>query len=134
MSVIAGDPHRIFIIPTAQHARKAQAAHRRGPRLLANRRLRQFRSGAVEKMTVDHPRNTGPMLSSLRCGAKTRSGKPCGSPAVSGRKRCRMHGGAPGSRAPRGNKNALKHGLYTRGAIEERRQLRALMRQSRMLI
>ena len=113
---------------------KAQAAHRRGPRLLANRRLRRFRSGAVEKMTGDHPRNTGPMLSSLRCGAKTRSGKPCGSPAVSGRKRCRMHGGAPGSGAPRGNKNALKHGLYTRGAIEERRQLRALMRQSRMLI
>jgi hypothetical protein len=58
---------------------KAQAAHRRGPRLLANRRLRRFRSGAVEKMTGDHPRNTGPMLSSLRCGAKTRSGKPCGS-------------------------------------------------------
>src|SRR6266511_423961 len=29
---------------------------------------------------------------------------------------------------------ALKHGLYTRGAIAERRQLRALMRQSRMLI
>ena len=101
---------------------------------MANRRLRRFRSGAVEKMTVDHPRNTGPMLSSLRCGAKTRSGKPCGSPAVSGTKRCRMHGGAPGSGAPRGNKNALKHGLYTRGAIEERRQLRALMRQSRMLI
>jgi hypothetical protein len=45
-----------------------------------------------------------------------------------------MHGGAPGSGAPRGNKNALKHGLYTRGAIEERRQLRALIRQSRTLI
>jgi uncharacterized protein YjcR len=45
-----------------------------------------------------------------------------------------MHGGAPGSGAPRGNKNALKHGLYTREAIEERQQLRALMRQSRMLI
>jgi hypothetical protein len=45
-----------------------------------------------------------------------------------------MHGGAPGSGAPRGDKNALKHGLCTRGAIEERRQLRALMRQSRMLI
>ena len=74
------------------------------------------------------------MLSSLRCGAKTRSGKPCRSPAVSGRKRCRMHGGAPGSGAPRGNKNALKHGLYTREAIRERRQLRALMRQSRRLI
>ena len=65
MSVIAGDPHRIFIIPTA-HMRESVAAHRRGPRLLANRRLRRFRSGAVEKMTGDHPRNTGPMLSSLR--------------------------------------------------------------------
>jgi hypothetical protein len=46
-----------------------------------------------------------------------------------------MHGGAPGSAAPRGsNKNALKHGLYTREAIEERRQVRTLMRQSRLLI
>jgi hypothetical protein len=85
-------------------------------------------------MTVDHPRNTGPMLSSPRCGAKTRSGTPCISPAVHGKTRCRMHGGAPGSGAPRGNKNALKHGLYTREAIEERRHLRALMRQSSMLI
>jgi len=45
-----------------------------------------------------------------------------------------MHGGAPGSGAPRGNKNALKHGLYTREAIDERRRLQALMRQSRRLI
>ena len=45
-----------------------------------------------------------------------------------------MHGGAPGSGAPPGNKNALKHGMYTREAIEERRQLRALLRQSLMLI
>jgi uncharacterized protein YjcR len=45
-----------------------------------------------------------------------------------------MHGGAAGSGAPRGNKNALKHGRYTREAIEERRQLRALLRQSRSLI
>ena len=74
------------------------------------------------------------MLESLRCGAKTRSGKPCKSPAVAGKKRCRMHGGAPGSGAPRGNKNALKNGLYTREAIEERRQLRAFMRQSRKLL
>jgi uncharacterized protein YjcR len=85
-------------------------------------------------MTGDHARNTGPMLSSQRCGAKTRSGKPCMSPAVRGKKRCRMHGGAPGSGAPRGNKNALKHGLYSREAIEERRQLSAMVRQSRMLI
>jgi len=82
-------------------------------------------------MTSDHRRNIGPMLSSRRCGARTRSGKPCASPAVSGKKRCRMHGGAYGSGAPRGNKNALKHGLYTREAIAQRRQLRELIRQAR---
>jgi uncharacterized protein YjcR len=85
-------------------------------------------------MTGDHPRNTAPMLASRRCGAKTRSGKSCRSPAVHGNKRCRMHGGAPGSGAPIGNQNALKHGLYTRAAIEERRQLRAFIRQSQKLL
>jgi hypothetical protein len=85
-------------------------------------------------MTSNHPRNTGPMLSSRRCGAKTRSGKPCSAPAVHGNKRCRMHGGAPGSGAPRGNRNALKHGLYRKAAIEERRQLRAFIRQSQKLL
>jgi uncharacterized protein YjcR len=85
-------------------------------------------------MTSHHPRNTGPMLASNRCGAKTRSGKPCKSPAVAGKKRCRMHGGAPGSGAPQGNQNALKHGRFTRQAFEQRRQLRELLRQSRALI
>jgi uncharacterized protein YjcR len=45
-----------------------------------------------------------------------------------------MHGGALGSGAPRGNKNALKHGLYTREAIAVRRKVRALMRDSRKLL
>lgn len=85
-------------------------------------------------MTGDQQRNTGPMLTSQRCGAKTRAGTPCKSPAVQGKKRCRMHGGAPGSGAPRDNKNAVKHGLYTREAIAQRRQLRELMRQSRKLL
>ena len=81
-----------------------------------------------------HKRITGPMLSSPRCGAKTRSGGPCRSPSVGGKKRCRMHGGAPGSGAPRGNKNALKHGDYTREALAERSRLRELLRQSRKLL
>jgi len=85
-------------------------------------------------MTGHHKRNTRPMLTSPRCGAKTRSGKPCQSPAVSGKKRCRMHGGAPGSGAPQGNQNALKHGLYTREAMAERRQIRDLIRQSNKLL
>jgi hypothetical protein len=83
-------------------------------------------------MSGEASNNTGPMLASQRCGAKTRSGKPCRSPAVSGKKRCRMHGGAPGSGAPRGN--ALENGLCTREALEERRQLRDLIRQSRDLV
>jgi uncharacterized protein YjcR len=45
-----------------------------------------------------------------------------------------MHGGAADSGAPRGNENARKHGLYTREAMAERRQLAELMQQSRALI
>jgi uncharacterized protein YjcR len=45
-----------------------------------------------------------------------------------------MHGGAPGSGAPRGNKNALKHGGYTRERIEERRQIHDMLRQARALV
>ena len=56
------------------------------------------------------------------------------SPAVTGKKRCRMHGGAPGSGAPRGNKNALKHGEYTREAIAKHRQTRRLMREAIALL
>ena len=75
-----------------------------------------------------------PMHRSLRCGARTRRGTPCQAPAVQGKRRRRMHGGAAGSGAPKGNRNAVKHGLYTREAIEDRRRLRDLMRQSRELL
>jgi uncharacterized protein YjcR len=55
-----------------------------------------------------------------RCLARTRSGKPCQSPAVKGNRRCRMHGGK-GSGAPKGNSNAWKHGARSTEAkaIEE---------------
>ena len=51
-----------------------------------------------------------------------------------GKKRCRMHGGAKGSGAPPGNQNALKHGFYTKQAIEERKFLRQLIRDAESLI
>ena len=82
----------------------------------------------------DHIRNTGPMLASPRCGAKTRSGSACRSPAVNGRNRCRMHGGAHGSGAPKANQNARKHGLFTRDAVAERRQIQALLGEARKLL
>jgi glucans biosynthesis protein len=45
-----------------------------------------------------------------------------------------MHGGAVGSGAPVGNKNALRHGWYTAEATARRRQLSDLIRQSRAVI
>lgn len=82
----------------------------------------------------DHIRNTEPMRASPRCGARTRSGGSCHSPAVHGKKRCRMHGGAQGSGAPKANRNARKHGLFTRDAIAERKQIQALLGEARKLL
>ena len=45
-----------------------------------------------------------------------------------------MHGGAKGSGAPQSNKNALKHGAYTREALERRAQMRVLVREARQLL
>jgi hypothetical protein len=45
-----------------------------------------------------------------------------------------MHGGAPGSGAPRENRNARKHGLFTGDTIAEQRQVRALLGQARKLL
>lgn len=43
-----------------------------------------------------------------------------------------MHGASGG--APKGNQNALKHGLHTAEAIEGRRMVAALTSQARQLI
>ena len=81
-----------------------------------------------------HSRNTGPMLASPRCGAKPRAGHPCRAPAANGKNRCRLHGGARGSGAPAGNRNALKHGFYTKEATDQRRALRRLMRDAKRVM
>lgn len=73
--------------------------------------------------------NKDPAQTSPRCGAKTRKGTPCKSPTVYGRKRCRMHGGADGSGAPVGNKNALKDGFYTKEAIVERKKFQKSLKE-----
>lgn len=61
------------------------------------------------------------------CGAKTRAGFPCRMPPVTGKTRCRMHGGTkPGSKrsgAPKGNTNAFVHGYYSATARAERKRL-----------
>jgi hypothetical protein len=42
-----------------------------------------------------------------------------------------MHGGAKGSGAPRGNRNAWRHGYWSAEAIEERRMIRELICRAR---
>jgi hypothetical protein len=42
-----------------------------------------------------------------------------------------MYGGAEGSGAPEGNRNALKHGRYTAEAVARRREVAALLRACR---
>jgi hypothetical protein len=72
-----------------------------------------------------------PMHHAPRCGARTLCGSLCQSPAMTNG-RCRMHGGtSPG--APKGNKNALKHGRHTADAIARRRSIAQLIRTARQL-
>jgi len=68
-----------------------------------------------------------PICRAPPCGARTRAGRPCRAPAVRGKARCRMHGGAPGAGAPRGNRNARKHGWWSAAERAERRQAAALI-------
>jgi len=75
-----------------------------------------------------HKRNKEPSLHSPRCGAKTRTGGPCTSPTVQGKRRCSIHGGAHGSGAPTGNTNAFKTGLHTAEMRVFAKTLRETMR------
>ena len=69
-----------------------------------------------------------PLCLAQRCLARTRAGTPCQKAAATGKKRCRMHGGAKGSGAPRGERNGnYRSGPYTCEAVAERRALGALI-------
>jgi uncharacterized protein YjcR len=69
-----------------------------------------------------------PMHQALRCHARSkRSGLQCRAPAVRGSSRsCRMHGALGG--APKGNRNALKHGGFTAETLALKREIQALAR------
>jgi uncharacterized protein YjcR len=45
-----------------------------------------------------------------------------------------MHGGAPKSGAPRGNRNARTRGRFTGEVITERKQIQALLADARKLL
>lgn len=66
------------------------------------------------------------------CGAKNRQGQPCERLPMKNC-RCHFHGGkSPGAKL--GNQYALKHGFYSRAAVEERRALWAMLREARQAL
>jgi glucans biosynthesis protein len=83
---------------------------------------------------TDDPIHRGAEPESLhqarRCGARTRTGRPCRSPAVRGRPRCRMHGCGKGAGGPEGERNGnYRHGRHTKERRRELRALRALVQE-----
>src|ERR1043166_8040371 len=70
------------------------------------------------------------MHSAPRCLAMTRKGSACQSPAIRGKKRCWMHGGAS-TGAPKGNRNAWNHGLRSAEAMRVKGLGRELLRGAR---
>lgn len=74
--------------------------------------------------------------SAPRCGARTKSnnGNPCRCPAIRGKARCRVHGGAQGSGAPRYNLNALKHGETTGEAKAFRKEIRLAIQRGKSFV
>lgn len=74
------------------------------------------------------------LQASPRCGARTRAGEPCRAPAVSGKARCRRHGGAAGAGAKPGNRNARKHGLYAAAHKARRKRVMDLVRAGNRLL
>jgi hypothetical protein len=67
-----------------------------------------------------------------RCLARSRrSGQPCKSPAMRGKKRCRLHGGGS-TGAPKGRANGnYRHGLRTRELVEMKRAVRVFLATAR---
>ena len=85
----------------------------------------------MENLT-DNPTQPENLSNAPRCGAKTRSGSVCRSPAVKGRLRCRMHGGT-NKGAPQGNNNARKHGNRSAEAEEQLKIVRQTNQHLRVL-
>ena len=80
----------------------------------------------------------GNPASAPRCGARTRAGRPCQAPAVTGKTRCRMHGGrSTGARTPEGlarlRAAATIHGVYGPEARARERFTLSWARRGRVL-
>ncbi|MEI9982623.1 MAG: HGGxSTG domain-containing protein [Aliidongia sp.] len=120
-SEIGDQPHA----PAARIGFSVNSRSPEKPRRLAG----STRIGVVSMLTKPKVGFSG----CAECGARTRLGAPCRSPAMRNG-RCRMHGGkSPG--APRGERNGnFSTGAWTKEAIAERRSSAALLRQCREVL
>jgi periplasmic glucans biosynthesis protein len=79
-----------------------------------------------KSMSLEPPQ----LANAPRCRAHNRAGKSCRLPAVRGRAVCRLHGGAPGTGAPKGERNGKwKHGADSLEAVALRRAASRLLRE-----
>ena len=87
---------------------------------------------------LKHGNRPGDFSKAPRCGARNRRGSPCQCPAMRNG-RCRLHGGlSTGPKTAEGieriRRGRLKHGWYSKEAMTERAQHRALLGSLRDLI
>jgi hypothetical protein len=94
--------------------------------------------GSGKRGQLKNGNRSGDLQSAARCGAKTRRGMICQAPAMENG-RCRLHGGkSTGPRTAEGVERCRqarwKHGQYSRQALAEKQQLRALLRSSEQFL
>lgn len=80
---------------------------------------------------MENPAVNAMRLAPRCCATSKRSGFQCRAAAVRGSRVCRMHGAFAG--APKGNRNARKHGERSAKAVRFRRLIRELGANARAL-
>ena len=103
-----------------------------------NKRKSGDRTAPRRESWLKNGNPVGDPNSAPRCGATTRRGMACLSPAMTNG-RCRMHGGAStGPRTVEGlarsRRARWKHGRYSAEALAEQKRARELLTQSRELL
>ena len=88
-------------------------------------------SHLIDGCSITAPLTLPFALFALDAELRTKSGKPCRSPATK-KGRSRLHGGASGSGGPPGKRNGqYRHGERTKAAIAEQRKFSALLKMLR---
>jgi hypothetical protein len=88
-------------------------------------RLAELKAIPDEELTTEEMKEIGKLRRERRvilsdpdpehiCTSHNKDGSSCKNPVERGKKTCWVHGGAPGSGAPKGSRNALRHGFYSR--------------------